>query len=141
MPVAYCDQHNKTRTALAQIARLGPIISLKVPIRALKLAHNLGRPRTIFVVARRLGRAREGAAGRREPDGAAGAPRGGGCPEILRWHTLARPGRSRRIEQLFRGTVGPQREVQKRTGLAQTFAQLQNPVRDAQSKNGAQSER
>jgi hypothetical protein len=34
----------------AQTARLGPTLLLKIPIRALKLAHNLGQPCTIFVV-------------------------------------------------------------------------------------------
>jgi hypothetical protein len=39
---------NDNCTGLAQIARLGPTVWLKIPIRALKLAHNLGQ-RTIFV--------------------------------------------------------------------------------------------
>jgi hypothetical protein len=36
-------------TGLAQITGLGPTLCLKIPIRALKLAHNLGQPCTIFV--------------------------------------------------------------------------------------------
>jgi hypothetical protein len=36
--------HNENCTGLAQIARLGPTLLLKFPIRALKLAHNLGQP-------------------------------------------------------------------------------------------------
>ena len=44
-----CGRRNENRTGLAQIARLGPTLWLKIPIRALKLAHNLGQPCTIFV--------------------------------------------------------------------------------------------
>jgi hypothetical protein len=40
---------NENCTWLAQIARLGPTLWLKIPIKALKLAHNLGQPCTIFV--------------------------------------------------------------------------------------------
>jgi hypothetical protein len=43
---------NENCTGLAQIAGLGPTLWLEIPVRALKLAHNLGQPCTIFVAAR-----------------------------------------------------------------------------------------
>ena len=43
---------NENCTGLAQLARLGPTLWLKIPIRALKLAHNVGHPCTIFVTER-----------------------------------------------------------------------------------------
>ena len=42
-------RQNENCTGLAQIARLGPTLWLKIPIRALKLAHNLGQPCAMFV--------------------------------------------------------------------------------------------
>jgi hypothetical protein len=43
---------NENCTGLAQIVGLGPTLWLEIPVRALKLAHNLGQPCTIFVAAR-----------------------------------------------------------------------------------------
>jgi hypothetical protein len=48
-PGAGPSRCNKNCTGLAQIASLGPTLWLKIPIRALKLAHNLGLSCTIFV--------------------------------------------------------------------------------------------
>ena len=40
----------KNCTGSARIARLCPTLWLKIPVRALKLAHNLGQPCTILVL-------------------------------------------------------------------------------------------
>ena len=58
-------RYNQSCTGLARIARLGPTLWLKIPIRALKLAQNLGQPCAIFVYGRATG-------ARARPRGAAG---------------------------------------------------------------------
>ena len=53
-PNALTDSHrprlNENRTGLAQTARLGPTLRLKTPVKALKLAHNVGQPCAMFVL-------------------------------------------------------------------------------------------
>jgi hypothetical protein len=45
------DAANENCTGLAQIARLGPTVCPKIPIKALKLAYNLGQPSKFFVTS------------------------------------------------------------------------------------------